>query len=210
VRSGASAIVEALVQKLSLSLSSLLVLPLAACSFASADNSIGPSDAGKDAKSSVFDPFDVGGGGGGDDAGGGGGGSDTGKGGGGGFDTGGGGGGGGFDTGSGGGGGGGSDDACGAMSTANDCQSCCADNHTDAFDAFASALLDCACAGPCASQCGTSACAATPNSPTPSCTTCLMDVQSTSCKDAIDTACGPGGPCAPFADCAGTQCASLP
>ncbi len=102
--------------------------------------------------------------------------------------------------------GGGDDSACGAETTNSKCQNCCATNHMDSYNAFAAALLGCACAdGVCKTQCATEACA-TPIAPaTATCQKCLGDVQSTTCKAPLDTC--KAGACAPFFDCASTQCA---
>ncbi len=187
-------------RSIALTLSCLL---LAACA-ASADNSTTGSkkDGGVDTGTGTVPTDDVGGGS--ADTGTGGGTKDTGTGGG----T--------KDTGTGGGtkdtgGGGTGDDSCGASATNLDCQSCCATNHDAAYQAFVDALLGCACkSGVCLTQCKTTACAATPATPTAACDTCLGDSQAGACKSAIDTACGPGGPCEPFDTCATTQCAALP
>jgi hypothetical protein len=103
-------------------------------------------------------------------------------------------------------GGGGGDDACGAETTNNKCQSCCATNHMDAYNAFATALLTCACKdGNCKTQCETEACASPPAAATATCTKCLGDIQAGACKADLD-ACKAAA-CAPFIDCAQTQCA---
>lgn len=105
----------------------------------------------------------------------------------------------------------GDDSTCGAMSTYNDCSSCCATNHPDGYDGFLTALAGCACTpSVCQSVCSATFCASTPTTPDSSCVTCLNDAQSGACNSAITTACGPGGPCAPYADCVNAQCASLP
>lgn len=114
------------------------------------------------------------------------------------------------DTGSSGGDGGG-DLACNAAADQKACQQCCHDNHVDAYKAFVSALLTCACkAGNCDTVCSATICAATPSSPDAPCTKCLNDIQGTSCKADLATACGPGGPCAPFNDCIQAQCKGKP
>ena len=103
------------------------------------------------------------------------------------------------------------DDACAATGTNADCQSCCADAHKDAYDAFVQALHDCGCkSGVCEYRCATTFCAATSTDPSDSCASCLDAAQTGACQSAIDAACGPGGPCAPFDACVQTECASLP
>lgn len=105
----------------------------------------------------------------------------------------------------------GDDSACGAMSTNSDCQSCCATNHSTAYDAFVTALADCACTSSvCKYKCSSSFCASSPSAPTSTCGTCLDSAQSGACSGAITTACTGGGPCQPFNDCVQTQCAALP
>ena len=103
------------------------------------------------------------------------------------------------------------DSTCGAMSTYADCASCCGTNHPDGYDGFITALYDCACTpSVCESVCSSTFCAATPTAPTSSCGSCLDSAQSGACSGAISTACGPGGPCAPYADCVTAQCSALP
>jgi hypothetical protein len=107
--------------------------------------------------------------------------------------------------------GGGSDSTCGAMSTYADCADCCGTNHPDGYTGFITALADCACApSVCGSTCASTFCASTPAAPTASCGSCLDAAQSGACNSAIATACGPGGPCAPYADCVTAQCSALP
>jgi hypothetical protein len=105
----------------------------------------------------------------------------------------------------------GSDSTCGAMSTYADCASCCGTNHPDGYDGFITALIGCACTpSVCETQCASTFCASTPSAPTASCASCLDAAQTGACSGAISTACGPGGLCAPYADCVTAQCASLP
>ena len=96
------------------------------------------------------------------------------------------------------------DEACGAETTNNKCQACCATNHKTAYDAFATALLTCACkAGNCATDCATTACAATPAAADAKCTTCLNTIQGTACKADL-TACA-GAACKDFFSCIADQ-----
>ncbi len=96
------------------------------------------------------------------------------------------------------------DDACGAMSTNNECQKCCSDNHPAAYKAFVDALLKCGCkTGNCDTACAATACASTPASPDAACTKCLNDIQSKACKPDMD-ACASGA-CADFFKCVQDQ-----
>ncbi|GAC1546277.1 MAG: hypothetical protein NVS3B10_10250 [Polyangiales bacterium] len=109
------------------------------------------------------------------------------------------------------GGDGGTDPTCGATTTQTDCQKCCHDAHVDGYNAFVSALLTCACKpGNCDTACAATVCASTPTSPDAACKTCLGTIQSGACKTDLATACGPGGPCAPFNDCIQSECKGKP
>lgn len=73
------------------------------------------------------------------------------------------------------------DEACGAESTLQACGTCCITNHKSGYDIFQASLLACACKGtgadggtPCATECGTTICAATPKNPDAACNTCLQ------------------------------------
>lgn len=83
------------------------------------------------------------------------------------------------------------DQACAAMATLTTCGQCCATNHAAGYKVFQDSLIGCTCkgtgadggVGPCATQCATTICAATPASPDATCNMCLQ------------TAVGSGGSC---------------
>lgn len=95
------------------------------------------------------------------------------------------------------------DPTCAAKTTNKDCQTCCHDAHTDAYNAFVTALLACACkSGNCDTACGATACASPPKNPDTTCNACLLDIQGKACKSDIQAVCGtPSGACYPFQQC---------
>jgi hypothetical protein len=73
------------------------------------------------------------------------------------------------------------DTMCAAMATKNDCGMCCIAAHKAGYDVFQKTLLDCTCKGtgadggaPCATDCATTICAATPKNADATCNACLQ------------------------------------
>ncbi|OJY15725.1 MAG: hypothetical protein BGO98_23940 [Myxococcales bacterium 68-20] len=87
------------------------------------------------------------------------------------------------------------DDACAAKASASACAICCQTNHQQGARTFTAAVIDCACgtggAGPCATECKTTLCAAQPSNPDQACSTCLDAVakEGAACFDSITSAC---------------------
>lgn len=95
------------------------------------------------------------------------------------------------------------DDEC-ATKTASECTDCCAGNHQAGAQTLTKAVIECGCEGkgataadggagdagaegPCATECATTLCAATPKQPDATCNTC------------IEKSIGQGGACAKYA-----------
>lgn len=110
---------------------------------------------------------------------------------------------------------GGTDPTCAAATTNKDCQACCRTAHMDGYNAFATALVTCACkAGNCDTDCKTTVCASSPTSPDATCNACLAKVQGTggACVSDISAVCSDSTkPCYAFEQCIATSaCNSKP
>ena len=111
------------------------------------------------------------------------------------------------------------DKACGAAANQNACAQCCATNHASGYKTFTDSLFACACkgtgtdagTGPCAKDCETSACAATPAALTPACNTCLQNSVSATgaCQPPVVAACSANPDCLAQQKCV-PACQKLP
>ena len=110
------------------------------------------------------------------------------------------------------------DTACGKETTLQACGTCCVANHKSGYTTFQSSLFACACKGtgadggaPCATDCASTICAATPKNADATCNTCLQASISTggACQEQLTTDCTADADCVAEQSCV-TQCKGKP
>lgn len=110
------------------------------------------------------------------------------------------------------------DTACGAETTLQGCGTCCVTNHAAGYKTFQGSLLPCACMGtgadggaPCATECGTTICAATPKNPDATCNACLQASIGSggACQEKLTTDCSADKDCVAEQTCV-AQCKGKP
>ena len=110
------------------------------------------------------------------------------------------------------------DEACGAETTLQACGTCCVTNHKTGYTVFQDSLLGCACKGtgsdggtPCATECATTICAASPKNPDATCNTCLQASIGAggACQEQVTTDCSGNPDCLAEQTCV-AQCKGKP
>jgi hypothetical protein len=107
------------------------------------------------------------------------------------------------------------DKACATETTLQACGTCCIGNHKSGYTIFQNSLLACACKGtgadggaPCATECASTICAATPKNADATCTTCLQASIGSggACLDQLTADCTADADCVAEQTCVSQQC----
>ena len=110
------------------------------------------------------------------------------------------------------------DTACGKEATLQECGTCCITNHKSGYTVFQNSLLGCACKGtgadagaPCATDCASTICAATPKQPDATCNTCLQGsvAMGGACQQQVSDDCTADTDCVAQQKCV-SQCQGKP